>query len=194
MIDKAILELPDSEVIDGSNGTGTFEFETDIEMTKRMRTNYLLDNSLDRILGALQLDESTAKRSGITVDVGGGELTHTLTFTEPSGGTNQWGNPNTAGEKDNATGESARSKAEVLMRYVKVGKYDSLNPARLKFGEYHEASDSSNVSSDGDFATQINCTISDIDITVSSEGEDTIEGSITLTEIGTPGPVPTVKY
>lgn len=178
LIDNATLELDAQVLTDGPTvpeSAGVFEFETDVEMNYRMRTSYLLDNSLDRILGALQLDESTPKRSGVTIDVGGGEMLYTLSFTESSGGTNSWGDEG-GDPKEDATGDSARRKAEVLMRYVRTGKFDSNQPARLQFGEHNRDG--------GVYEPFTNVGIKDIDITVSSESEDTIEGSITLVEVG----------
>lgn len=179
LIDNATLELSAEINTDEKDVTGVFEMQTNVEVNQRMRTSFLLDNSLDRILGALQVDESTPKRSGVTIDVGGGEFTYTVTFTEPTGGTNSWGDGTNDARAD-ATGDSARRKAEVLMRYAKTGKYDSNAPAKLRFGEYN---------GDGEYENFIPCAIEDIDVSVSAESEDTIEGTITLKEVGTLGKV-----
>lgn len=162
-VDYAELEL----------GDGTFRFETDVEVEKQMRTQFLLENTLDRVLGAINdvIDNpEQVKRTGIYEDVGGGTMTHTLSFREADDGTNKWGGT-THGD---ATGETARKKADVLFRYLKMNTYDTSSPARLQFGLYNP---------NGEYENNIPCAIQDIDVTVSAEQESTIQGQITLVEV-----------
>lgn len=185
-IDKATLVMRnDLTGAGGGTNEGVFEIETNVEVDQRMRSSFLLDNSLDRVLGALNeilgLDDSK-KREGIVIDVGGGETTHTITFTEASGGTNSWGDggaPDAPDAFTDATGGSARRKSEVIQRYMLTGTYDSSQPAELRFGEYNP--------SGGVYEDFHPVAIKDFNITVSSENEDTIEGRITLQNVGTLG-------
>lgn len=175
MLDKAVLVLEADADSDGNTETAEFHFTTNVQMQKEMRTSFLLNNSLDRVLGALdRFTKGEPKRQGVNVDVGGGRMAHNLSFEEPDGGSNQWGDG--GGAETDATGESARRKAEVLQRYLKSGTYDSASPAELRFGEY-------NTAQGGAYGTFIPVAVERSQITVTAEDESSINGQISLFEV-----------
>lgn len=177
LIDNAVLELDNDITGDSTANNGVFEISSNLEVEQQVRTSFLLDNSIDRVLGALNEltgKDDSVKRSGISVDVGGGQMSYQLTFTEPTGGSNSWGDGGSA--NTDATGDAARRKAEVLMRYIRTGTYGSVDPARLKFGEYNPS---------GEYENFVPVAIQDVSVTVSAENEEQIEGRITLVEVGT---------
>lgn len=135
--------------------TGRFEFPrgTDgaFSAEQAVRTGYILNSSFDTLaalLTALASDAGETDRKGLHFDVGGGE--HAVTFqfqtpgkqTTPDDGTvAQWGssaNPADGPNRHTATGETDQLiQMQVLLEYFRVGTFDSLNPARVTYGQYN---------------------------------------------------------
>jgi len=187
--DSVGLELNADADSDGNRETGLFEFEAGVQIQRQMRTSFVLDATGDRVAGAIQGgflgDGSGApRRSGITLDTGGGRLEYRISFREPSGGDNPFGSVDGVKQSTDASGESARRKANVLMRYLTVGTYDSNAPAKLFLGEYE-----SRDNTDGAYEDFIPVAIDDVDLTVTAEEEAILEGQLTLRRVGTLGAI-----
>lgn len=175
LLDKAVLELPVNFNDGRGEVIGTFEIATGVEIEEQLRTSFLLNQTADRILGAVGAGGGGGDpdRAGVTIDVGGGTVTQRVSFTEANGGTNPWGDESGNSATD-ATGADARKKKEVLSRYFKTGRFGSAKPARLKIGEYHE---------DGEYENYIPVAIQQTRMTVDAEIDGSIDGQLQLVEI-----------
>lgn len=175
------LELQADADSDGTQETGLFEFATDVQIQTQYKSSLVLNQTGDRATGALVKlleEDGTPARRGISIDSGGGRIEHRISFREPDGGSNSWGDTSDGSDGSDATGESARRKKAVLMRYVKTGLFDSRSPATLYLGEY-ESRDGTN----GVYEPSITCTVSDVDLTIDAESDQILDGQITLVEI-----------
>jgi hypothetical protein len=118
LLDKVVLELDADITGNSTEDSGVFEIEKDLTIDHTVTVDPLLDQSGDRILGAIpNVPDGEPNRQGITLDVGGGTNEYRIQFKAIDGGTNQWGD-NTGNDKADATGDSARRKKDVLMRYL----------------------------------------------------------------------------
>lgn len=151
MIDRiAALELD----VDYGTGTETARFEMGplgtpegggASVEHEIRTDLFVDSRGDQLLSFLvdAVAQGEAKRQGLSLDFGGGVHAVTLNFNNPGstrvdGSLLQWGTSadETSLDATTATGADPYQQQAVLFQALRVGTFDSVQPARLEVGEF----------------------------------------------------------
>lgn len=140
MSEKTTLELeidadPDE---DGNQETGKFEISGNAQVSEQVDIDYQIGGAADTTNAIVQeyIDGKKHRRRGIYFDLGAGAHIFEIQFQGWDGSSNQWGD-GSGNLPNDATGETPITQMQVFQQYLRTGTTDSLNPARLKFGQYH---------------------------------------------------------
>lgn len=141
------LELPQVNIDrDSPKNAAVFEFRN-YQLTQELRTGLIVGDSTGDISQTVQQAVQNAAKKQVTnygvftANAGTGQRIFTLSFKVAAGDTADsvtWGDPSVTPTPNaaNATGESAFFRMQVLERYLATVTEDSVNPAKISFGEY----------------------------------------------------------
>lgn len=120
-------------------GEKTCEFHfVKSDVNEGIRTGPLTEGALSNLLGALRELNDGSTRKGISLSSGGGVHYVDISFESLGEQDGQWGysdDPNTL-DAATATGGDREQKANVWNNTLRHSSPDSLQPARLKWGEW----------------------------------------------------------
>lgn len=157
---------------DGTDETGTFVLDGNIDISPFIRTGDLIGptgSSVGAIVDLATGDDQN--RGGFRLDAGGGALGVEVSFVSWEGSSNQWGNTGLGSSAGDATGDGVFRQLSVFIRYLDRGTFDSLGAATLEWGEY---------SASGDYAA-MSVAPEEPRLTFNAEEEtSTVDGSVTL--------------
>lgn len=147
----AVLEIDAS--LDGQSVTGVFELRKGFEEVGEGQRQFVFGPSGEtaaRTLGILDEDNVDGNRRSFAIDGGGGRSHHELTaeLSETEYGDYGYlqmgdtGDETTLTARD-ATGAGPGTQSDMLYRYAEQATTDSLNPARLHIGHWHDGTYSS---------------------------------------------------
>lgn len=127
---------------DGQTETGVFEITGGVQG----RASYGEEVQVDPVIGGAGATANAIvqdyifgeqhRRRGIYIDLGDGAHIFDVSFNGWKGSDNQWGDGSGSLPAD-ATGEDPITQMQIFMHYLRTGTTDSLNPARVTFGQYH---------------------------------------------------------
>lgn len=182
-LQRAVIELPDSEVAGKSNLNPEFHLVGNLSVTEQIRPDYLLSDELSNTNAVFQNLLGNPVRRGIFKDEGAGSHVFEMQFTGWEGATDAqgndvtWGDPNESeGTVWNATGANPVRQMNVFMHHFRETTNDSFDPAVLRTGEW----DSSGLSN---LADKLYVAPQSVRITHVAEDFSTIDGAFTFIEV-----------
>ncbi|ADQ69255.1 hypothetical protein C499_00865 [Halogeometricum borinquense DSM 11551] len=144
-LNNCVLEI--DARLDGAQRTGIFELAKNYNCTGDINKSFAVnpaDEVLNRALNFPSDGSPDDIRQPYIIDAGGGKVPYkiraTLSETTHNGEYLQMGNTGdeTTLTALDATGAGPRTQADVLSRYIEQATTDSLNPATLHLGHYHD--------------------------------------------------------
>lgn len=175
-LQRAELTLSADVDNDGTQEDGVFVLEDDITIQPQVRTGFLIGGRGSEANSIIQDNAGggTSSRAGLYLDLGGGQHVIEIEFSKWEGAPQQWGNTGDDTEltQGDATGADPITQMGVLMRYLTVGTYDSVQPATLEYGEY----------SDSGLYSPLDVVIEGPQVRRSAEDGSWIDGTLTCIE------------
>lgn len=142
-LQRAELTLSADVDNDGNQEDGTFVFEDDVSVQPQVRTGFVIGGRGSEVNSIIQdnVGDGTSSRAGVYLDLGGGQHIVEIEFSNWKGSPVQWGNTgdDTTLTQADATGADPITQIGVLMRYLTVGTFDSVQPATLEYGEFSDS-------------------------------------------------------
>jgi len=184
--------------LDGQQHTGAISLRKNFELERELTRDFVIGPTgeigarvLDLGVDTLSGDTDGARlRRPYTIDAGGGRVAYdiraTLSPTEYNGSHLQIGDTGDPGQltATDATGAPGRDQADVALRYLAQSTTDSVNPARLHVGHYHDGTYSEGGEA-GLFGAPLKVYIPNARPITTADEPSSVELSVTAVPVGT---------
>jgi hypothetical protein len=180
---EAVLEVDCDVDDDGNEETGEFHMVGNVTVTEQTQMQYSVGDVGQTVNSVFQRITDNPTRRGVYIDLGEGNHIFDIQFDGWRGAKDSsnvsvtWGDPSKPSPSiANATGEDPLTQMQVFHQYLRKTVIDSLNPARLRVGEY----DSSGLSG---FADELYVVPQAPQMSHQAEEYSTVTGNMQLFEV-----------
>ncbi|MDQ2053229.1 hypothetical protein [Halobellus sp. H-GB7] len=178
--------------LDGQSRTASLELRKDFERESESTHEFVVGPVGEigaRVLNLVTNSDSRLRQPYV-IDAGGGRVAYdlraTLSETPHNGSYLQMGD---TGDPDHltatdATGADARTQADVAQRWLSQSTIDSVNPATLHIGHYHDGTYTDSGEA-GLFGSPLDVYVANTRVIMSSEESSTVDFNVTLVPVAT---------